>query len=69
MCTEGKELGWRRNMQPECVSCDALGHGGGAQTVPLVKQRLQNSQNVWNSPESHIVRLPKQIKAAACEHM
>lgn len=56
-------------MQPECVSCDALSHGGGAQTVPLVKQRLQNSQNVWNSPESHIVRLPKQIKAAACEHM
>lgn len=44
------------------LSCDALGYsGGGVQTIPLVKQRQRNLQNVWNSPVSHIVHLPEQI--------
>lgn len=38
------------------MSCDALSYGGGVQTIPLVKQRLQNSQNVWNSQSvSHLL--------------
>lgn len=44
-------------------------YGGGVQTIPLVKQRLQNSQNVWNSKVSHIFHLPKQIKGSLCAHV
>lgn len=53
----GGVLGMSRN----ALSCG----GGGAQTVPLVKQRLQNSQNVWNPDASRIFRLPKQIRSSA----
>lgn len=46
------------------MSCHALScGGGGAQTIPLVKQRLQNSRNVWNPDASRIFRLPKQIRS------
>lgn len=41
------------------TSCEAVSYGGGAPTIP---QRLQNSQNVWNSEVSHIFHLPKQIR-------
>lgn len=51
------------------MSCDALSYGGGVQTIPLVKQRLRNSQNVWNSTVSHIFHLPKQIKGSLCAHV
>lgn len=45
------------------------GGGGGAQTIRLVKRRLQNSQNVWNSASvSHPPALscPHKSKAAPC---
>lgn len=52
------------------MSCNALScGGGGAQTIPLVKQRLQNSQNVWNPDASRIFRLPKQIRSSPRAHM
>lgn len=52
------------------MSCNALGHGGGgSQTIPLVKQWLQNSQNVWNPGAAHFFRLPKQIRSSLCVHM
>lgn len=48
---------------------NALSVGGGVQTIPLVKQRLQNSQNVWNSKVSDIVHWPERIKGSLCAHM
>lgn len=52
------------------MSRNALSYGGGgAQTIPLVKQWLQNSQNVWNPKASHIFHLPKQIRSSLCVHM
>lgn len=52
------------------MSCNALScGGGGAQTIPLVKQRLQNSQNVWNPEASRIFRLPKQIRSSLRAHV
>lgn len=52
------------------MSRNALSYGGGgAQTIPLVKQWLQNSRNVWNPEASHIFHLPKQIHSSLCAHM
>lgn len=47
----------------DVLGCTRTARGGGAQTITLVKQRLQISQNVWNSKVSQcVVRLSKQIK-------
>lgn len=68
-CTTQANLYWRGNVQPEYVlRCTQL-QGGGARTIPLVKQRLQNSQNVWNLKVSHIFHFPKQIKGSLCAHV
>lgn len=47
----------------DVLGCTQTAGGGGAQTISLVKQRLQISQNVWNSKVSqYVVRLSKQIE-------
>lgn len=62
MCktSETRNLCWNGNMLCETRV------GVGSRLSPLVKQWLQNSQNVWNS---NIHCLPKQIKGSLCAHV
>lgn len=54
----------RQNIQSEYVLwCTQI--WGGVQIL-LVKQRLQNSQNVWNPEASPIIHLPNHIKGTLC---